>query len=167
AGPGEIGADRVEEAGILLGVPQAVDRVALHQPHRAGVVIGPDGLGAVSFLGGDELLGDQVEGCLPTRLLPLSLALGARTYQRFEQAVRMVDALRVAGDLRADDAGRVGIVPGTMDAADAHTVEDFDIERAGGRAVVGTGRMADGDAGGSLADSGRSIHAANLPAFAA
>ena len=46
-GPGEVGADRAEKAGIALGMTQALDRIALHLPHRAGVEIGPDGFGAV------------------------------------------------------------------------------------------------------------------------
>ena len=49
AGPGEIGADRAEEAGIFLGVAQPLDAVALHQPHRAGVEIGPDRLASRIF----------------------------------------------------------------------------------------------------------------------
>ena len=51
AGPGEIGADRVEEAGIFLGVAQPIDAVALHQAHGAGIEVGPDGLAAVLLLG--------------------------------------------------------------------------------------------------------------------
>ena len=48
----------------------------------------------------------------------------------------MVDALGVARDLGADDAGRVGLVLGAVDAADARAVDHLDIERADGGAVV-------------------------------
>ena len=143
AGPGEIGADRVEEAGVLLGVAQPVDGIALHEAHRAGIVVGPDRFRSVPFLRRDHLLGDEVERGLPTRLLPDALALRPGAHQRFRQAVGMVDALGVAGDLGADDAGRVAVVAGAVDAADAAVAEQLDVERAGRRAVVGTGRMAD------------------------
>ena len=147
AGPGEIGANRVEEAGIVLGVAQPVDGIALHQPHGAGVVVGPDGFGAVPGLGRDQLFRDQVEGGFPTRLLPAPLALGAGPDERFRQPVGMVDAFRIARDLGADDAGGVRVVLRAMNAADALAVDDLDVEGAGRRAVVRAGRVADADRG--------------------
>ena len=71
------------------------------------------------------------------------LALGAGADQRLHQPVGMVDAVGIARDLGADDARRVAVVLGAMDAADAVVVEELDVERAGGRAVVRAGRMAD------------------------
>ena len=94
-------------------------------------------------LGRDEFLGDEVERGVPARLLPAALALGAGAHQRLQQAVGMVDALGIARDLGADDAGRVAVGLGAVDAADAAVVEQLDVERAGRRAVVRTGRMAD------------------------
>ena len=46
AGPGDADADGAEEPRIALDVGQAVDPVAHHEAHRAGVEIGPDALGA-------------------------------------------------------------------------------------------------------------------------
>ena len=162
AGPGQIGADRTEEAGVLLGVAQPVDAVALHQPHRAGIVIGPDRLRAVFLLGRDELFGDEVERRLPARFLPGALALGAGADQRLQQPVGMMDAVGIAGDLGADDAGRIAVGLGAMDAADAVAIEQLDLERAGRRAIMRTGRMADAELGvlvhgGMLAVSGGGV----------
>ena len=126
---------------------QPFDAVALHQPHRAGIVVGPDRLAAVLRLRRSEFFGDEVERRLPARLLPCPLAFGAGAHQRLQQAVGMMDALGIARDLGADDAGRVAVVLGAMDAADAVRAEDLDVERAGRRAVVRTGRMADLHAG--------------------
>ena len=50
----------------------------------------------------------------------------------------MMDALGVARHLGADDARRIGLVLGAMDAADARAVDDLDIERADRRAVMRT-----------------------------
>ena len=56
-------------------------------------------------------------------------------------------ALGVARDLGADDARRVAVVLGAVQTADAVAAEELDIERAGRRAVVRTGRVADGELG--------------------
>ncbi len=88
AGPGEIGADRAEEAGIFLGVAQPLDAVALHQPHRAGIEIGPDRLAAEALLGLEEFFGDEVERRFPARLLPAALALGAGAHAAASAAGR-------------------------------------------------------------------------------
>ncbi|MNR63045.1 hypothetical protein D3C85_1852270 [compost metagenome] len=47
-----------------------------------------------------------------------------------------MDALGVAGDLFADDAGGIGIVLGTTHPADGGIVDDIDIQRTGGWAIV-------------------------------
>src|SRR5262249_21036131 len=65
-----------------------------------------------------------------------------------EQAVGIVHPLGVAGDLGADDAGRVAVLGGAIDPADAAPVDDLDLERAGRGAVMRAGRgAADGTDG--------------------
>ena len=59
----------------------------------------------------------------------------------------MMDALGVARDLGADDAGRVGLLLRAAHPADAAAVDHLDIERAGRRAVMRTGGVADVDLG--------------------
>ena len=140
AGPGRIDADGGEEAGIFLGVAQAVDAVAHHEAHGAGVIVGPDRLGAVRLLGADELSGDDIERVIPGDRSELAAAFAADAPQRLREAVGMMDALGVARDLGADHARRVGIVLGAAHAADRALAEHLDLERAGRRAVVRTGR---------------------------
>src|SRR3974390_3622328 len=52
-------------------------------------------------------------------------------------------ALGIACDLRADYAGRVIVVLGTVHAPDGALVDKFDFERAGRGAVARAGRIAD------------------------
>ncbi len=115
---------------------QALDAVALHEPHRAGIEVRPDGLRAVFLLSGDEFLRDEIERSFPACLLPRALAFRAGTDQRPGKPVRVVDALGVARDLGADDTGGVAVGLGPVNAADRALVEELDVERAGGRAVV-------------------------------
>src|SRR5690606_13469361 len=56
----------------------------------------------------------------------------------------MVHALGVARHLGAYHAGRVAVVLGAVNAGHA-AVDDLHVERTGGRAVMGTGRVADTD----------------------
>ena len=88
-----------------------------------------------------------------------ALAFRAGPHQRLQQAVGMMDAVGIARDLGADDACRVAVVLGAMHAADAVAVQDLDIERAGRRAIMRTGRMAD-------FDLRVGVHAGKLQAFA-
>src|SRR5579863_2683178 len=122
---------------------QAVDAIAHDVAHGAGVIVRPDGFGAVRLLGAEELLGDDIEGVIPRDLRKLARAFGASTAQRMQKPVRVMDALRVARDLFADHARRVEIVFGAADTADGPRVEDFDFKCAGRRTVVRTGRSAD------------------------
>ena len=94
--------------------------------------------------------GDDVERIVPGDRGELAAALGADAPQRTREAVGMMDALGVARDLGADHAGRVGIVLGAADTADGALVEDLDLERAGRRAVVRTGRGSDAGADGLI-----------------
>jgi hypothetical protein len=84
ARPGQIGADGGKEAGIFLGVPQAVDRIALHQPHRAGIEIGPDGLRAVLFLRARQPLSATRSSAASQLASFHFLALGAGADQRLQ-----------------------------------------------------------------------------------
>ncbi len=109
AAPGRVDADRRIEARVFLDVAQPVDPVALHAAHRAGVEIGPDAFGAELPLRLEEGLRRQVERLVPGDPLELAGALGTDALQRMQQPLRMVDALGIARDLRADDAGGVAV----------------------------------------------------------
>src|SRR5262249_45494877 len=61
--------------------------------------------------------------------------------------LRMMNAFRIARDLGADDAGRVGLLLGAADPADALATDHLDIEGTGRRAIVRTGGVADLDLG--------------------
>src|SRR5208282_4943299 len=148
AGPGRIDADGGVEAGIFLGMPQTVDAVAHDEAHGAGIVVRPNGLGAVRLSGADKLLGDEVERVVPRNRSKLAAALGAHTPQRLRQPVGMMNTLGVTRDLGADHAGRIGIVLRAANAADRMPVEDLDLERAGRGAVVWTRRSDDAGADG-------------------
>ena len=143
AGPGQRRADRLVHLRVALGMAQAVDAVAHHEAHRAGIVVGPDRLGAVAALGRQHRLGRQVERVVPGDALEAARALGPDAAHRMQQAVRVMDALGVARHFGADDAGRVGVVLRPVHAADAAVVQQLDIERTGRRAVVRAGGMAD------------------------
>ncbi len=139
AGPGRIDADRRVKAGVLLHMAQAVDAVAHDEAHRAGVVVGPDRLAAVFRFRREEFLRDEVERVIPRDRRELARSLRPLADERMQQPVRMMDALGVARDLRADHARRVEIVLGAAHAADRAAVEHLHFERAGGRAIVRTG----------------------------
>lgn len=155
AGPGHVGADRPEEAGITLGVAQPLDGVALHLPHGPGIEIGPDRLRAVSLFGLDELVGDLVEGRLPGNLLPTPLALRTDPALRHHQAAGMIDTLRIAGDFGADDPGGVGVFRRAAYAPDPALGGEVDLQRTSRGTVMRTDRMADGL---FLSDRGRNVH---------
>src|SRR5262249_46294313 len=94
-----------------------------------------------------EACGDLVQRLIPGDAHELAGALRSGAAQRIEEPLGMVDALGIARDLGADDAGRVGLLLRTAHAANTAAVEHLDIERAGRRAVVRTGGMADLDPG--------------------
>jgi hypothetical protein len=137
AGVGERHADRALEARVALGVGEALDPVALHEAHRAGVPVGPDRLGPVAALGGEERLGDPVQRLVPADPGEVPRALGARAHQRVREPVGVVEALAVAGDLGADHARRVGDALAAPDLAEAAVGQPLDLQRADRRAVVG------------------------------
>jgi hypothetical protein len=110
---------------------EAIDAVAHHQAHGAGIVIGPDRLGAEIALCGIEAHGDLVERLVPGDARELAGAFRPRAAHRIEQPVRMMDALGVTRDLGADNAGCVGLHLGAAHAADRAAVDHLDIERTG------------------------------------
>src|SRR5216117_250345 len=61
------------------------------------------------------------------------------------QPVGMVNALGIARDLGADDAGGIALQLGAAHSADRGTIDHLDIERASRRAIVRTGGMPDVD----------------------
>src|SRR5690606_17007629 len=129
-------ADGGELAGILLDVAQPVDAVTHHEAHGSGIVVGPDGFRPVFGLDGPEALRHRVERLVPGDAGELAGPPRAGALEGIEQPVRMVDALGVAGDLGADDASRVAVVAGTVDAADSLVVDHLHVERTGGGTVV-------------------------------
>ena len=136
AGPGGVGADGIELVGIALGVAQPMDAVALHEAHRAGVKVRPDGLGAVKSFGLEEFLGNEIQRVAPADVGPFARAFGALAPHRLHQAVGMMHPLGIARDLGADDAGRVAVVGSAPHPSDRAGVEDVDLQRAGGGAVM-------------------------------
>ena len=106
---GERIADRQILARIAHRMAQPVDAVALHQPHRPGVVIGPHGLRAVALGGPGQRIGDLVERRRPKRSAQRRRALPflADPAQRLREALRVVLALGIACDLGADHTLRI------------------------------------------------------------
>ena len=143
AGIGRIDADGGMEAGIFLDVAQAVDAVAHHQAHGAGIVIGPHAFGAVALLGLQKLFGDQIERVVPGNWPELACPLIADALQRMQQALGVMLALGIARDLGADHAGGVVVVLGAVHAPDGALIDQLDFKRAGRRAIVRTGGIAD------------------------
>ena len=142
AGERRIDADRGKEAGIFLGMAQAMDAIAHDVTHRAGVEIRPDGLRTVLAFGARELFGHDVERVVPGNRRKLAAAFSADTAQRVLQPVGVMYALGIARYFGADDPRRVGIIPRAAYAADRMIVKDLDFQGAGRRAVVRAGRSA-------------------------
>ena len=107
--PGHVDADRRVKAGIFFDVTKAIDSVTHNQSHGAGILVGPDSLAAVALLSFKQLLGDLIQGILPTDRRELAAAFFAGTFQWLGQAVWMMDSFAIAGNLAADDAGRIGL----------------------------------------------------------
>ena len=117
---------------------EALDSVAHHETHRAGVEVRPHAFGSEFALDRQEVVGDAVERLVPTDRCELPASLGANASKRLGQPIRVMDALPVASDLGADDAGRVGLVARAVDAADALAANHLDVESANRGAVVRT-----------------------------
>src|SRR5262249_42566996 len=119
---------------------QPVDAVALHQPHRPGIVIGPHRLGAVALGSAGQLFRDLVERLLPRERLEgrLSQTFLPHSPQRSREPLRMMLALGLARDLGPDAAAGVGLRRGASHPPYPSAVYPLDLERAGARAIVGT-----------------------------
>ena len=91
------------------------------------------------LFGADELFGDEIEGVVPRDRREFAATFGANAAQRMLQAVGVMNALGVARDLGANNAGRVGVVLRAADPADGVFVENLDFKRAGRRTIVRTG----------------------------
>ncbi len=120
---------------------QALDAVALHEPHRAGVEQRPDCFGTVTLCRAHELFGNFVERGVPRQRRKLTAAFCAFAFERVLEAVWMVHALGIARDFLADHTRGIAVRAGTADAPDVVRVELFDFERAGTRTVVGAGAV--------------------------
>ncbi len=148
-------ADHRADGGALARVahrmPQPVDAVALHQTHRAGVVIGPDRLRAVPRRGLDKSVGDAVQRLVPADRAKLSGAFRTGAQQRVQHAIRVMHPLGVTRNLGADHACGVAVVLRTAHGADAVRPQYLDLQRAGGRAVVRAGAGSDVRHGKTLA----------------
>src|SRR5271170_8124529 len=123
---------------IAHRMPQTLQPVALHQTHRARVVMRPDRLAAVALRGAGQSFGDKVERAVPRdrRERRAADALVADPAQRRRETLRMVLPLGVAPDLRADHAIGIALAAGAANAADPGAVDQLDLERASARAIV-------------------------------
>ena len=90
-----------------------------------------------------QVLCDFVQRILPVDGFKIVAAFAALAAQGLNQAVRMMDALAVSGHLAADDPGGVSIRCRTADFANGGFIYFFDLQGAGGRAVVRTGAVVD------------------------
>ena len=88
AGPCDADADCPVEAGIALGVREALDSVAHHETHRAGVEVGPHAFGSELALDRQEIVGDAVERLVPADRRKLPASLGTDAAKRLSQPIR-------------------------------------------------------------------------------
>ena len=139
AGTGADGA--VQQAGTQLVEEARGHTVTLHQPHRAGVAVGQDGL---RVLRGDGLQarGDVVQRFAPAHGLETAFAFFAHALQRRQHAFRVIAAFGVAAHLRAQRAVR-GRVVGVTGHAHDPALFDRDAQGAGVGAVVRAGALHD------------------------
>ena len=122
---------------------QTVDTIAHNEAHCASVVIRPDTFGAVLLLGFNEFFGDKIKRCVPRDLFELAGPFRAPSPQWMQQPLRMVLPLCITCDLGANDTRGVIVIRGTMHTSNCALVDQFDLERARRRAIMGTGRIAD------------------------
>ena len=132
-------ADRLGHSGIAHAANEPLDAVALHEPHRARVVVRPYRFGTIRVRGRGEALGDKIERLVPRRGTKRARAFGPHPNQRTLESVGMMDALMVSAHFRADHAIGVRHFCGAADANQS-TVVDFNVQRACPRTVVRTDR---------------------------
>ena len=80
---------------------------------------------------GRVFFGDEIKRGVHRGVFPMPLALAARADHGFQQPVRMMDALGVAGDFGANHACSVGLPLRAMHASDGFGIEQLNIQRAG------------------------------------
>ena len=153
ARPGSADADGLVLPRIALGGAQAPQPVALHMAHGACIEIGPDGFWTVLGLDMGEAGGDLVQRLVPGNGGELAAALGAAAAQRAGQPLGMVHALGIAGDLFADDAGRIGVILGAAHPADGMGINDVHVQGAGRGAVMRADRARGAEDGGTVHDA--------------
>ncbi len=137
------GADGQFLARIAHCVAQPVDAVALHQPHRAGVIERPHRFRPVPRRRVHHRRHGAVQRLVPADLAELAGAFRASPQKRPRQPIRMMDPFCITRDLRADHAGRVAVVGCTVHRPDTRAVQYLHFQRAGGGAVVRADRGAD------------------------
>ena len=147
AGPRQGDTESVIQAGIVLGMAQAIDAISHNEAHGAGIVIGPNRKRPVTGFSFEERIGHFAHRIIPGQALPLAIPFGALALQGMEQPIRMVDALGIAPDLLADDAQRIGIIFCAAHPPDRVGIEELDIEGAGRGTVMRADRSADLDIG--------------------
>src|SRR5262245_35971570 len=118
------------KAGIFLHMAQTIDTVAHDQPHGAGIIIWPHTFGAMSLFDSNEVFSNEIERRVPGDALELAGSLRPSPSQRMKHALRVVLALRVARNLRADYTHRVIVICRAMHPPDCALVEQLYIERA-------------------------------------
>src|SRR4029077_3211157 len=119
-----------------LGVREALDSIAHHETHRPGVKVWPHAFGAEFRLGGQETVSNPAERLIPADWLKLPASLGTDAAKRPSKPIRVVDALPVARNLGADNAGGIGLVARAVDAADPLALDHLDVESANRGTVV-------------------------------
>ena len=150
AGPSEVDADGRIKARIFFDVGKPFNAVAVHQPHSARVKIGPDGFRAVLCFNLQQALSNFCHRIIPRDAGKLARAFRAASFERVEQSVWMVIALRIAGNFGANHACGVGLGLGAVDTADRLIVQHFHFQRAGGGAIMRTDGIFAGDTDGRV-----------------
>src|SRR6185295_10574584 len=86
-----------------------------------------------------------------------------------QETIGIMDAFSVAGDLGANNTGRVAMIGRAVHAADPVVAQQLDVERTGRRTIVRTDRMANGNLGSGVHGhpSRAAIPAPRLNEFAA
>ncbi len=143
-----LGTRRRADCAIQMACAQPVEetcghRFALHQTHRPRIAVRND---ALRVDRGDRFQAccDRVERLVPGDALECAVTLGPDALQRVKHAVRVVGALEVAADLRAQRTagGRMRRIAGDLDRdALFPTLLDGHQHRAGVRAVVRAGGL--------------------------
>ena len=112
--------------------------VLRQQPVRSAVAEGQDRFSAFAIADVFHARRNQVERLVPGDAGERALALGALPHRRIEQAILAVDPIGELPDLAANETAGDGILVAAVDLHDP-AVFDRDVDRAGVRAIQGTG----------------------------